>query len=525
MSGATHAAAGRGSALPDRLPARLLALARNLPTRLRERPFWIVQAGVLGVTAVHILAEWQAEGMAPAVQPALHHVPVILYLLPIGYASLRYGLEGAVLTGLWSGLLTTPNLLVWHAHGFEWLTEFVYVGVVVGAGIAMAVPVERERRQRQRAEATSRRLALLNDVATLTLTSELEQTVREVHATVVAELDLEAACVVTGEPDGSPGASVVGRYPADSAESEALAGAAAQHVRAAGPVRVGHRHGTNGSGMVAVPFDTELPAPGHVGRVHGVLAVDADAGRSLDEEDRRLLDGVSNQLAIALASARLADLERDRVRSYAHMVISAQEEERKRISRELHDEAAQNLVAIRRELDAWSASSDQPAGGDVERLRDITAQTLAALRRFSHDLRPPVLDDLGLASALESLVADVRARSGLAVELAVSGAPRRLEADIELALFRVAQSALHNVEHHAGARAADVVLTFQPDATEVAVTDDGGGFDPPSSLSDLIGAGKLGLLGMHERAQLVGGELEIDSELGRGTRIRMRVPQ
>jgi signal transduction histidine kinase len=504
----------------DALPVRVAALARNAPQRLRERPFWIIQAGVLSVTALHLLAELWGEGLVEGVHPALHHVPVILYLAPIAYASLRYGIEGAFLTGVWAAVLTVPNVVIFHPHDLEWLTELIYVAVVVAAGITMAVPVERERRQRRRAEATSRRLTLLNEIATLTLTADLQHTLDGTLASLVAVLDLEAACVATANPDDPASLSPLARHPADSG-----AGAPVDLcLQQFSPLHETGQVLTIDAGVIAVPFDTDLPDPSPSGRVTGVLAVQLDPARPRGPDDHQLLIGVANQLATAVANARLRDLEHDRVRSYARLVTWAQEEERKRISRELHDEAAQSLVAIRRDLDTLSAHTTGDGEPTLQRLRALTGQTLTGLRRFSHDLRPPVLDDLGPASALESLVADLRERSDLTVALTVTGHARRLPAETELALFRIAQSALHNAERHAHATHATVELAFHPDRVRLAVTDDGKGFQPPADLADLAHSGKLGLLGMHERARLVGGSLEVTSTPGHGTRIELESP-
>ena len=505
----------------DALPVRVATLVRNAPQRLRERPFWVIQAGVLAVTAVHLIAELWGAGLVEGVHPALHHVPVILYLAPIAYASLRYGIEGAFLTGVWAAVLTIPNVVFFHPHDLEWLTELVYVGVVIAAGVTMAVPVERERRQRRRAEATSRRLTLLNGIATLTLTADLQHTLDQALASLVTVFDLQGACVAVADPDDPATLSPVARHAADDGDGAAL-DACLQ--------RLSPRHETGqllvvGGGVVAVPFDTDLPDPGPTGRVTGVLAVQLDPARPLGPDDRQLLVGVANQLATALANARLRDLEHDRLRSYARLVTWAQEEERKRISRELHDEAAQNLVAIRRGLDTLASHldpGDEPP--ELRQLQALTGETLTGVRRFSRDLRPPVLDDLGLVSALESLVDDTDRRTPLTVELTVHGAPDRVAAETELVLFRIGQAALHNVEHHAQATHATVELCFVADL-RLTVTDDGRGFTPPDKLTELADAGKLGLLGMQERARLVGAQLDIASAPGQGTRVTVTVPR
>jgi signal transduction histidine kinase len=503
------------------LPVRVAALARNAPQRLRERPFWIIQAGVLSVTVVHMVAELWGEGLVEGVHPALHHVPVILYLAPIAYASLRYGIEGAFLTGVWAAVLTVPNVALFHPHDLEWLTELVYVVVVVAAGVTMAVPVERERRQRRRAEATSRRLTLLNEIATLTLTADLQHTLDGALTSLVTVLDLQCGCVAVAEPDAPTTLSPVARHTADGAEAAPLD----RCLQQLSPRHDTGRVHTLDDGVIAVPFDIDLPDPSPTGRVTGVLAVQLDPARPLGSDDRQLLVGVANQLATALANARLRDLEHDRVRSYARLVTWAQEEERKRISRELHDEAAQNLVAIRRGLDTL-ASHLEPDGqpAELQQLRTLTGQTLAGVRRFSRDLRPPILDDLGLVSALESLVDEVSGRTRMAVELTVHGTPDRVAAETELVLFRIGQAALHNIERHAEATRATVDLHLDDDI-RLVITDDGRGFTPPEVLTELAEGGKLGLLGMRERAHLVGARLDVTSRPGQGTRVTVTVPR
>jgi signal transduction histidine kinase len=511
------ASAGTGS-----LPARAAALARNAPERLHERAFWIIQFGVLGVTAIHLLAELWAADLLVDVHPALHHIPVVLYLAPIAYASLRYGIEGAFLTGVWCAVLTLPNILAFHSGDLEWLTELIYVGVVIAAGVTMAVPVERERRQRRRAEATSRRLMLLNEIATLTLTADLQRTLDGALASLVGVLDLEAACVATAAPDDPTALLPLAGYAAEPAGQRQIAACVQELTTLREP---SHVHAIDDRVMV-VPFDTDLPDPSPAGRVSGVLAVQLDAHRSLGADDRQLLVGVGNQLATALANDRLKSLERGRVRSYARLVTWAQEEERKRISRDLHDETAQNLVAIRRNLDTLAARLTPDAHPpELVQLHTLTNQTLAGVRRFSRVLRPPVLDDLGLVSALESLVDELDRRSEVTVELIVEGTPHRLPAESELVLFRIGQAALHNVDRHAHADRATAALCFETHHIRLTVTDDGRGFAPPHEITELAGSGKLGLLGMQERAHLVGADLKITSTPGHGTHVEVEVPR
>ncbi|MEX2323060.1 MAG: sensor histidine kinase [Acidimicrobiia bacterium] len=507
---------------PERpLLERIVTLIGNLPQRVRERPFWITQAGVLGVTATHVLAEMIARQAELDLPAALHHVPVILYLGPISYASLRFGTEGAVLTGLWSAALTVPNLLIWHRADFEWL-EVLYVAVVIVVGIVMSFPVDRERQQRRRAEATSQRLALLDSIATLTLTADLPSTLDETLRRLLDLLGLEAACVAVAD-SAEPGAefSVLACHPGGASADAALT--AYLHERRS-PAN-GAPSVSSGVGIVVVPLTADLPGSGSDGRVSGLLATKVDPERPLTGGDHRLLTGVASHLAIAIANERLTESRRNRLRSYARLITEAQEEERKRIARELHDEASQNVVVIRRSLAALALSlDDHPAAAELRELTDLAGQTVAGMMRFSRDLRPPTLDELGLSSALDQLVTQVRQRSALAAEFRVIGQSRRLPIESELAVFRIGQAALHNVERHAAAETVAVELTFEPGLVRLELTDDGCGFEPPQNLAELPEAGKLGLIGMHERAQLVGGTLDISSRPNAGTRVLLEVP-
>lgn len=507
----------------SRLHERLATYSRRIPQRFGERDFWITQAGVLSVTALHVLLElWmdRADGNAP---PALHNIPVVLYLAPIAYATLRYGMEGAVLTGLWSGVLLLPNVLLWHREDLQWL-EIVYVALVIGVGVVMSLPVEQERLQRQRAEATIHRQVFLNDIATLTLTADLDTTLDQTLRRLSDALDFEAACVgvVRHYPAAGSHISVLAAYPAANAGTNALTTSLPCCEWFADPPGSVAYHGDD---VVVVPLSANIPGPAAPADVDGLLAARINRARPLTDDDHRLLAGVASHIAVAIANERLAEAERNRLRFYAMAVTRAQEEERKRIARELHDEASQNLVVIRRRLaDLTESLGGHPVAAELGELRDLAGQSVAGIRRFSRDLRPPTLDALGVSSALEQQVNQLRDRGDLAAEFSVVGPSRRLPAETELALFRIGQAALHNAELHAAADDVEVQLAFEPGRVRLCVSDDGCGFEVPQNLDQLPEVGKLGLVGMRERAELVGGTLELTSHPGAGTRVDVQVP-
>lgn len=500
------------------LPTRIANLMKNLPLRLREREFWVIQAGVLGVTAIHVVAEVWASRTGSEVPSAFHHIPVVLYLAPIGYASLRYGTEGAVLTGLWSAVLTLPNLFIWHGSNFGWL-EIIYVIFVIIVGVVMSLPVERERLHRQKAEATTQRLELLNSITALTLTVDLESTIKETLRRLVEMLHLEAACVaLTDAPEVGTQPTIVACHSVDRPAGEALTTWLGDGWTAGGEDQ-------SEDGTIVEPVIADLPEPETAGRVRGFLAAKTSPGRPVTNDDRMLLAGVASHVAIAIANKRLTESEHDLLRSYAKQMTEAQEEERKRIARELHDEAAQNVVVIRRKLAALADRlTETPLAVELDTISELAGQTVAGMRRFSRDLRPPTLDELGLTSALEQLLIEVRERSGISAELRIEGQPRRLPIEAELAIFRIGQAAVHNVERHAAANSVTVRLRYEPDLIRMHIRDDGKGFEAPRNRAQLSEQGKLGLIGMHERAQLVGGTIQIASHPETGTTITLEAP-
>jgi signal transduction histidine kinase len=160
----------------------------------------------------------------------------------------------------------------------------------------------------------------------------------------------------------------------------------------------------------------------------------------------------------------------------------------------------------------------------LDEIQGLTEETIQNLRRFTRALRPIYLEDLGLVAALEMLTHEIEQASDLAVGFEKSGSQRRLETTQELALYRVAQEALSNVIRHAQARRAKVDLQFSDQAVVLEVTDDGRGFEVPDSPAEFAPSGHFGLLGMQERAELIGAKLEIKSVPGAGTRIRVELP-
>lgn len=349
---------------------RLLQVGRR---RSRDRSFWIIQLMVFMVTATHFAMELPLIGgrFGDSVSH-LRHIPPLLYTAPIVYASIRFGREGGMLTGLLSAVLTLPSLVMAHQNSVEWTVELSQITTAVVVGVVLSNRVEYEAAERRRAEEMAASLALVNQ-----------------------------------------------------------------------------------------------------------------------------------------------------------QITRAQEAERTRIARELHDETVQTLVLMGHQLDGVASTADLPgeARTALSGIRTTVDETLAGVRQFSRDLRPAILDHLGLVAALEWFTKDLGERSGLPARLEVLGKPRRLAAEIEIALFRIAQESLRNVEKHAGSCEAVVTLTFEDPDVGLTVTDNGAGFDSATASDHFVRNGQLGLAGMLERAQLAGGRLTIESAPGRGTRITATVSE
>ena len=198
------------------------------------------------------------------------------------------------------------------------------------------------------------------------------------------------------------------------------------------------------------------------------------------------------------------------------------EEEARRIAHALHDDAGQILVSVHLALEEAAAGLPARSREHLKKIRGLLDEIEKHLRRLSHELRPTILDDLGLLPALEYLAQGVASRSD--IPIAVRGPRRpRLPTAIETALYRVVQEALRNATRHAGARRVDIYLEVEAGGVRCSVKDDGRGFDVKAALG-LKGDRGLGLIGMRERLNAVGGRLTIESAPGRGTEIRITVP-
>ncbi len=233
----------------------------------------------------------------------------------------------------------------------------------------------------------------------------------------------------------------------------------------------------------------------------------------------------TQQLGLSIEHARLSKEAQDREKLLAnllHQVVEAQEAERKRIARELHDASGQSLTALSlglRGVESLLAKEQNAVAKQVHELGIMSTQALGELRQIIADLRPSHLDDLGLIPALRWYLSKTEERHALHTRFEVSGKTMRLPAECETILFRITQEAITNVIKHADASEVLVRLNIELPQIKLSIEDNGKGFSPAQVLNQKPSLSGWGILGMQERVALVGGSVHFDSEPGRGTKI------
>lgn len=222
--------------------------------------------------------------------------------------------------------------------------------------------------------------------------------------------------------------------------------------------------------------------------------------------------------------AQKVKLGQENLRNYLSAVTRGQEEERRRLARELHDSTIQSLVALHQRLQMARLQSDTAdVDNQLQELETMAHNLIAELRRVTHALRPSYLEELGLVPALHMLVTDKSETTNMPITFEVLGVIRRLQPEIELSLYRMAQEALTNAVRHSQASQTDVYLTFGADRLVLTIEDNGVGFKMSESPAEMAPHGHFGLLGLYERAELIKAKLTIESQLGEGTVIKITV--
>jgi PAS domain S-box-containing protein len=273
-----------------------------------------------------------------------------------------------------------------------------------------------------------------------------------------------------------------------------------------------------------------IKRPGHAGTSHQLMLKTADHSLLPVQISVRLLGATES--GRALVGIVVTDMTESRrieelLRALTHRVLRVQEAERGRVALELHDHITQLLCAILFRCQALVEELSAAAGPSMQeavKLRDLLSQTAGEVERISRNLRPGVLDQLGLVAVLRATCTEFLDRTGVPVKLMSGPFAVRLPADTELTLYRILQEALKNVEQHARARHVVVRLTQAEDAVQLTIKDDGIGFEPQPRVARRKRKAGLGILGMRERAAYVGGTFQVKSGRGVGTEIEVRIP-
>jgi len=489
-----------------------------------------------------------------------HAFERILYLAPIVWAGFIFGWRGSVVISVMALVLMLPRAVFISEHPRDALFE---TGAVFIVGNVLAISfasLRREREYRTQLEVArhdleanieiirgnERQLAVLNQIAsTVSQSLDLNQVLDSAIGNVVDVMQVDIAWIYLLDEEFGELVMSVHR------------GILEEVVKGVDRLKVGE--GFNGrvaqTGEPLFVYDAsqdsrltrEVVSKHNIqsllivplryrAKVNGTLCVAMYRQREFHQEEIDLLTAIGNQIGVAVENARLYQQQQgvaeqmrgmqENLRFYLQQVTKAQEEERKRISRELHDDTVQDLVVLSRQLDTLASGSELSKENrrNLEELWQKTNDIIKEVRRLSQDLRPAALDRLGLLPALERLASDTADYSGIETAVKVSGKERRLNEEVELVLFRITQEALRNVWRHAQATRVEIAVAFEKNRVKVTVSDNGKGFEIPDKLGTLARDGKLGLAGMQERAQLIGGELTVNSAAGEGSTVTVEVP-
>jgi two-component system NarL family sensor kinase len=381
-----------------------------------------------------------------------------------------------------------------------------------------------------------RELALLRELIQATSSGPGVEHLAAAAARMITAATATDVCFVHVLDDSDRALSLAGATPPFDAEvgkirlplGQGISGWVASHRK---PVVISHDkeadprylpfetlRGRDFTSMVSVPMETDP------GGLVGVLNVHTVNRRDFGERDVELLTVIGRLIAGALHQARLHRqlVARERAHeNFVEQVIEAQEIERRRLAGDIHDGISQRLVTLSYRLDAAARAVDDPRAlaEQLDKARELADLTLQEARAAISGLRPPVLDDLGLAGGLASL-----ARSIPGLDLEVELAETRVPDHIELALYRIAQECLQNVVKHAEASRARLTFTVDDNVARLEIVDDGKGFDTFEHPLGSDEMGGYGLLSMAERAEIVGGRLNIRSRPGAGTAVTASIP-
>jgi len=489
----------------------------------------------------------------------------VFFLIPIFYAGFGFGLPGGVGSLLLSIGIMLPRAIILTDNQADAVLD---IGMISMVGVMLNVWLEGHRRERGRRDQAMQTLEVARQ--------EIQHYVRAIESSEKALSTINAVCLVASQSldvqrvlettiervrdlmDLDVALAFLVNEQTDELELRAHRGVSQEFVEGLRGLKIGE--GFNGRVVQTgepllvgnAPADprltrdvvrqegilTQLIVPlRSKEKIVGTLCVAGRYARLFKEEEIDLLTTIGRQVGVTVENSHLYEQERihaeeqkrmqEKLRFYLQQVTRAQEEERQRIAQELHDDTIQNLVLLLHKIDRFSAVASFLPPQEVlflEELRQRIHVISAEVRRFTQDLRPSVLDDLGLLPALEWLAQDMTKHYEVKVYFSVIGKGRRFPPETELILFRIVQEALRNVWKHSGGTQAHISVEFTEEKVTIAIEDNGKGFLLPERVEDLATSGKLGLVGMRERAQLIGAQLKVDSQPGTGTTVTIEFP-
>lgn len=517
-------------------------------------------AGLLAATprgyGLSFLASLLAVGLTILISPLTQQTPFMLFVAAV-VVSAWYGGLGPGLVATIISMLASSYLIFSPAQSFDIalgedrlrLGLFLLVAILINSSSILRKRAEeratehlqQEQAARAEAEATARRLRAVQTITDAALAHlTLDDLLHELLVRISQALNTDTAAILLVSEDGarlrlraSYGLGIV----SESLELPIGDGVDGSIALSTQPIIV------NDLSTVQVKraFQREkvksmMGVPLHIeGRVIGVADVGTFAPCSFTEEDLQLLQVVADRAVSAIERVRLFEQVRsgmESLRVLSQRLMEAQEAERRHIARELHDEIGQALTILKLDLETASEQMHQSAPSadfdlGMARIQEgivLLERTLGQVRRLSRELHPAVLEDLGLVSGLRWLVDRMARSRGIELQFSADSLASRLTPEIEIACFRIAQEALTNIARHARARQGQVELRQSDGMIVVSVADDGIGFDVQTARQGAALGTSLGLLGMQERVQAVGGTLEIESNPEHGTLVRARFP-
>lgn len=524
----------------EQLDEPLLEIVANDQTNMPDMrglrvPFHLSVAGEVWQTgaSLHLQGDECIGRISPKIRELMGYRPEAMLAVPLRWRDTAVGVLEAT-----------------HRHPDAFTAEDMRLLETAAAWTAIAIGNARQYEQLQRR--FSERDAIVTITHALTQTLELEtllQLITHVAQDIIPNAGWATIHILQPKTNQLQLAASAGLETAAETEVEAHAGLLTLDEGIAGRVMIvgevinvpdmqtephllpllpSLSPGVQARSLLVAPVESRL-------RRIGAISVQAATPSIFDDDDERLLKILGVQAGMAIENARLyadqrrarekAEKQRERMRHMARRVVQAQETERARIARELHDESGQALTSLKISLDLIRSMLPEELSDIRQSLADVLAltdQTMSNLRLLSHNLRPPGLDAFGLDAALAGLCQDFQTHTSLSITYTGVALPE-LAPLPALALYRVAQEALTNISKHAQATEARVSLTQDSDMINLTITDNGTGFTPPNFEEALPGQG-AGLVGMIERLDMVNGRLHIESTPGQGSILTAVVP-